>query len=78
MIDKPPKIEKKDDIGRSQSENIAKKEIDKIRKVLNGEADSSEVAGKEEIPPEPPEIEEEKDTAKPVKGGTWHDNYDNY
>jgi len=45
MIDKPPKIEKKDDIGRSQSENIAKKEIDKIRKVLNGEADSSEVAG---------------------------------
>ena len=76
MIDKPPKIVKKDSVNSGKS--IAKKEIDKIRKILNGELDYSEVVEKEEKLPEPPETEEEKEITKPVKGGTWHDDYDNY
>ena len=76
MIDKTPKIVKKDSVNGDKS--IAKKEIDKIRKILNGELDYPEVGADEEILPEPPETKEKKETAKPVKGGTWHDDYDNY
>ncbi len=76
MIDGLPKIIKED--NTKKSEDIAKKEMDKIHKIISGELKSSEIVNtvyEEKISTESPETEEEKNRAKPVDGGTWHDRY---
>ncbi len=71
-MEKLPKIINKD---------FGRRELEKMRKIVKGELKPSGVHEEKKVLPDPPEYKEEKtekETSKPAKGGTWHDDYDNY
>jgi hypothetical protein len=85
MIDKPPKIINEN--SAEKSKKIARKEIDKSLGILSGELPPVDEVETEKEEPVLLEVDSsmdmEKEKAKedestPGKGGTWHDDYDNY
>jgi len=84
MKEKIPKPVDKDE--RTRSVEIADKELTKIRRILSGGSTMPprntdiDTERKENDTPKEGENQGNKtrDKSLPVKGGTWHDDYDNY
>lgn len=87
MIEKLPKITNNKD-NADDSKKTGEEELSKIRGVLSGELSPTDIRNKGIDEISLPDVDSSLDTEKKdklkkeepssQKGGTWHDDYDNY